>query len=80
MNVAEVADFFRVSNQTVYNMLRAGKLPAVKVGREWRFVRDEIKAMVFGQGQESQSIELVARDNGCRFEQKGCGYNFQAFK
>lgn len=80
MNVAEVADFFRVSNQTVYNMLRAGKLPAVKVGREWRFVRDEIKAMVFGQGQESQSIELVARDNGSRFEQKGCGYNFQAFK
>ena len=64
MNVEEVADFFRVSNQTIYNMLRAGKLPAVKVGREWRFPRDKIKAMVFEQGQEEQRVELVARDSG----------------
>lgn len=64
MNVEEVADFFRVSNQTIYNMLRAGKLPAVKVGREWRFPRDKIKAMVFEQGQDEQRVELVARDSG----------------
>ena len=64
MNVEEVADFFRVSNQTIYNMLRAGKLPAVKVGREWRFSRDKIKAIVFEQEQAEQSIELVARDSG----------------
>jgi excisionase family DNA binding protein len=64
MNVEEVADFFRVSNQTIYNMLRAGKLPAVKVGREWRFPRDKIKAMVFEQGQEEQRVEPAARDNG----------------
>jgi excisionase family DNA binding protein/YgiT-type zinc finger domain-containing protein len=63
MNVEEVADFFRVSNQTIYNMLRAGKLPAVKVGREWRFSRDKIKAIVFEQEQAEQSIELVARDS-----------------
>ncbi len=63
MNVEEVADFFRVSNQTIYNMLRAGKLPAVKVGREWRFSRDKIKAMVSKQGQVEQSVELVARDS-----------------
>jgi excisionase family DNA binding protein/YgiT-type zinc finger domain-containing protein len=61
MNVEEVADFFRVSNQTIYNMLRAGKLPAVKVGREWRFPRDKIKALVFEQRQEEQPIEFAAR-------------------
>lgn len=64
MNVEEVADFFRVSNQTIYNMLRAGKLPAVKVGREWRFPRDKIKALIFQQNQEEQPVELVAR--GCK--------------
>lgn len=63
MNVEEVADFFRVSNQTIYNMLRAGKLPAVKVGREWRFPRDKIKAMVFEQGQGEQRVKLAARDS-----------------
>lgn len=70
MNVEEVADFFRVSNQTIYNMLRAGKLPAVKVGREWRFPRDKIKAMVFEQGQEEQRVELVARDSGAGLSKK----------
>lgn len=45
-------------------MLRAGKLPAVKVGREWRFPRDKIKALVFKQEQEEQPIELVARSSG----------------
>ena len=63
MNVEEVADFFRVSNQTIYNMLRAGKLPAVKVGREWRFPRDKIKALVFNQGQDEQPIEFAARSS-----------------
>jgi excisionase family DNA binding protein/YgiT-type zinc finger domain-containing protein len=61
MNVEEVADFFRVSNQTIYNMLRAGKLPAVKVGREWRFPRDKIKELVFKQEKEEQHVQLVAR-------------------
>lgn len=60
MNVEEVADFFRVSNQTIYNMLKAGKLPAVKVGREWRFPREKIKAMVIEQEQENES-EIISR-------------------
>ncbi len=46
MNVEEVADLLRVSNQTVYNLARSGKLPAAKVGREWRFRRDEILAVL----------------------------------
>lgn len=70
MNVEEVADFFRVSNQTIYNMLRAGKLPAVKVGREWRFSRDKIKALVFKQEQEEQPIEFAARSGGAGLSKK----------
>ena len=46
MNVEEVADLLRVSNQTVYNLARSGKLPAAKVGREWRFKRDAILAVL----------------------------------
>jgi excisionase family DNA binding protein/YgiT-type zinc finger domain-containing protein len=42
LNVEEVADLLRVSNQTVYNMIKDGRLPAYKVGREWRFNRQEI--------------------------------------
>ena len=37
MNVEEVSRFLRVTPQTVYNMLRDGRIKATKVGREWRF-------------------------------------------
>lgn len=40
--LAEVADLLRVSDQTVRAEARAGRLPAVKVGRRWLFPRDSI--------------------------------------
>lgn len=66
MNVQEVAGLLRVSNQTVYNLARSGQLPAVKVGREWRFRRDEVLAALSSgdQGEAAcseESIHLVAR-------------------
>ena len=63
MNVEEVADFFRVSNQTIYNMLRAGKLPAVKLGREWRFSREKILAIAFGQEKKEAAFCIADRDS-----------------
>ena len=39
LTVQEVADLMRVSSMTVYRLIRAGDLPAVRVGRSFR-VRD----------------------------------------
>lgn len=39
LNLDETAEWLRVSNQTVYNMIRDGCIKAYKVGREWRFLR-----------------------------------------
>jgi excisionase family DNA binding protein len=38
--VAEVAQALRVSNMTVYRLIKAGQLPAVRVGKSYR-LRDE---------------------------------------
>ncbi|HEY7137898.1 MAG TPA: helix-turn-helix domain-containing protein [Acidimicrobiia bacterium] len=40
LTVQEVADLMRVSSMTVYRLIKAGDLPAVRVGRSFR-VRDE---------------------------------------
>jgi excisionase family DNA binding protein len=45
LNVTETADLLRVSMQTVYNMIKSVRLPAVKFGREWRFLRKNIESM-----------------------------------
>ena len=36
LTVEEAAAYLRVTPPTVYRLLRAGKLPGVKVGRQWR--------------------------------------------
>ncbi|MGI6703818.1 MAG: helix-turn-helix domain-containing protein [Clostridia bacterium] len=46
LNVSETADLLRVSNQTVYNMIKDGRLRATKIGREWRFLRQDIESVM----------------------------------
>jgi excisionase family DNA binding protein len=41
--VDEVADFLRVKSSTVYEWAKNGKIPARKVGRLWRFSREDIE-------------------------------------
>lgn len=36
LDIAAVADYLGVSERTVYNRVRSGELPALKVGRLWR--------------------------------------------
>jgi excisionase family DNA binding protein len=37
MTVSEVADYLRVTKKTIYRLLLRGKIPATKVGNQWRF-------------------------------------------
>lgn len=53
LNLDETAEYLRVSNQTVYNMIRDGRIRAYKVGREWRFLRAEIMAYLDSTANES---------------------------
>ncbi|MGC9455789.1 MAG: helix-turn-helix domain-containing protein [Phycisphaerae bacterium] len=50
MTVEEVAEFLRVRPSTVYDWAKDGKIPASKVGRLWRFHRDEIDEWVRNGG------------------------------
>ena len=42
LTVAEVADLMRVSNMTVYRLINAGQLAAVRVGKSYRIREDDI--------------------------------------
>jgi excisionase family DNA binding protein len=37
MTVREVSEYLRVHPTTVYRLLRGGKVPAFRVGSDWRF-------------------------------------------
>jgi excisionase family DNA binding protein len=40
--VAEVAAVLRVSNMTVYRLINAGQLPAVRIGRSFRLRQEDL--------------------------------------
>ncbi len=42
LTVAEVANFLKVHPNTVYRLARKGRIPAFKMGTDWRFHRDAI--------------------------------------
>ncbi len=52
LNLEETAQYLRVSNQTVYNMIRDGRIKAYKVGREWRFLMADIVAYMNASSNE----------------------------
>ncbi len=40
--MGEVAALLRVSNMTVYRLITAGELPAVRVGKSYRLREDDV--------------------------------------
>ena len=44
LTVAEVASIMRVSKMTVYRLVHAGELPAVRVGRSFRVPEKAVNA------------------------------------
>jgi len=42
LTVAEVASIMRVSKMTVYRLVHAGDLPAIRVGRSYRVPEDAV--------------------------------------
>lgn len=51
----EAAAFLRVHPRTVYRLLREGKLPGVKVGRQWRIRRTDLEASLGPPGMADPS-------------------------
>jgi excisionase family DNA binding protein len=45
----EVLAYLQVNLRTVYRLIKAGKLPAMRVGRQWRFRRSDIDAWLDGE-------------------------------
>lgn len=48
LTVQEVADYLRIDIRTVYRLAKRGDIPCKKIGRQWRFNRDDIKELVTG--------------------------------
>jgi len=55
LTTEEVLEYLQVNLRTVYRLIKAGKIPAVRVGRQWRFRKRDIDAWLDSQRMRSGS-------------------------
>jgi excisionase family DNA binding protein len=62
MTVGEVADYLRVTKKTIYRLLLRGKIPATKVGNQWRFSQISIDKWLQRNSVKAKANILVVDD------------------
>jgi excisionase family DNA binding protein len=53
LTTEEVLEYLQVNLRTVYRLIKAGKIPAVRVGRQWRFRKRDIDNWLDSQRSRS---------------------------
>jgi len=53
LTTEEVLEYLQVNLRTVYRLIKAGRIPAVRVGRQWRFRKRDIDAWLETQRPRS---------------------------
>ena len=69
MNVDEVARYLRVVPDTIYRKARRGEIPAVKMGKVWRFPKETLDKWLNDAALDT--VNPVPRPNGRVRGEKG---------
>ena len=51
LTTEEVLEYLQVNLRTVYRLIKAGKIPAVRVGRQWRFRKRDLDVWLDGDNK-----------------------------
>ena len=61
LDVEGAAALLGVSTRTIYTLARKGAIPATRVGREWRFARQNLIAWV-ANGSQADQLAVALRN------------------
>ena len=59
----ELLDYLHINLRTIYRLIKAGKIPAVRVGRQWRFRKRDIDAWLKGHRKISERPRVLVVDD-----------------
>ncbi|MDZ4198077.1 MAG: helix-turn-helix domain-containing protein, partial [Kiritimatiellia bacterium] len=57
LNIGEVAEYLKLSRETLYKYVQRGLIPAIKIGRHWRFHRESLDSWLNQQVKDSGQPE-----------------------
>jgi excisionase family DNA binding protein len=56
LNIKEVSKYLRLPVSTIYKLAQDGKLPGVKVGKHWRFLKKDLQLLFAKKGEEDSQV------------------------
>jgi excisionase family DNA binding protein len=59
----ELLDYLHINLRTIYRLIKAGKIPAVRVGRQWRFRKRDIDAWLTGHRKIGERPRVLVVDD-----------------
>ena len=63
LTTEEVLEYLQVNLRTVYRLIKAGKIPAVRVGRQWRFRKGDIDTWLHNQRKSEGRHRVLVVDD-----------------
>jgi excisionase family DNA binding protein len=64
LTTEEVLEYLQVNLRTVYRLIKAGKIPAVRVGRQWRFRKSDIDGWLDSQRPRAATAPKASAPQG----------------
>lgn len=55
LTVAETCRFLKITPRTLYRYIQSRRIPAFKLGKEWRFVRSDLEQWIRDRTQQPSS-------------------------
>ena len=51
-DIRGAAEYLHIKKWTLYRLAKKGKVPGIKVGGQWRFKKDVLDSMFYGESQK----------------------------
>ena len=64
LTLQQAAEMLQISERTLQRMLKKGEIPGTQIGGQWRFDRDQLRALVRGDWKpEPDQVALAERES-----------------
>jgi len=64
LTIKQIAEFLQMNERTIYNLVKKRKIPAFKVGSDWRFLKTDIDNWIEQQKSEISGTKPKQRAMG----------------
>jgi len=64
LDIKDVANYLRIPVSTIYKLAQDGRVPAVKVGKHWRFLKKDLQLLFVQKGEEPPHISRELKKAG----------------